>query len=190
MLSWPGILTDSWAESSFRGGPLAPFLLDYFSMSPIRPRRDPAQKQTGFSLAELTVILAVIGALLTLSLPAFISYYRTSQVRAAASVIAAYINQGRQLAIQRNQSVCVHIWPDRIHYHLNNNCTGARWVGPGTDANGELTVPNDITPAGGEAAPVFSNLGAAAPATTVNVSNGSYSLNVTVSASGRVTIGP
>jgi len=190
MLFWPGTLADSLAESCFRGGALAPFLLGSFFMTPLRRRRGPAQNHAGFSLAELTVILAVIGTLLALSIPAFVSYYRTAQVRAAASVIATYINQGRQLAIQRNQSVCVHIWPDRIHYHLNNSCTGARWVGPGTDANGELTVPNEITPAGGEAAPVFSNLGAAAPATTVTVSNGSYSLNVTVSASGRVTIGP
>ena len=56
-------------------------------MSVIRPRRDPALSRAGFSLAELTVVLAVIGVLFSLSLPAFISYYQGAQVRAAAAEV-------------------------------------------------------------------------------------------------------
>jgi Tfp pilus assembly protein FimT len=158
-------------------------------MSTISPHREPAQSQAGFSLAELTVLLAVIGALFSLSLPAFLSYYQTAQVRGAASDIAAYVNLGRQLAIQQNRSICVHIKPAAVHYHLNNNCTGQRWVGPGTAANGDILAPDGIGLTT-TADPVFTYLGAAAPAGTVTVSDGSRSLSVIVSASGRVTIGP
>jgi hypothetical protein len=38
--------------------------------------------------------------------------------------------------------------------------------------------------------PIFTNLGAAAPAATITVTQGSRSLTVTVAASGRVTVGP
>ena len=141
----------------------------------------------GFSLVELLVLLVVIGALFSLSLPAFMSYYKSAQVRAAASVIATYLNQGRQLAIQQNQSVCVHITSTALHY-AQGSCAGKVWVSPGTDAAGNIPAPRGIALTT-TADPVFSNLGAAAPAATVTVTHGSASLSVIVSASGRVIVG-
>jgi Tfp pilus assembly protein FimT len=141
----------------------------------------------GFSLVELLVLLVVIGILFSLSLPAFMSYYKSAHVRAAASVIAAYLNQGRQLAIQQNQRVCVHIASTAMHY-AQGSCAGTVWVGAGTDAAGNIPAPGGIALTT-TADPVFSNLGAAAPAATVTVTHGSASLSVTVSASGRVIVG-
>ena len=141
----------------------------------------------GFSLVELLVLLVVVGALFSLSLPAFMSYYKSAQVRAAASVIAAHLNQARQLAIQQNQRVCVHITSTAMHYALGS-CAGAVWVGPGTDATGKIPAPGGIALTT-TADPVFTYLGAAAPAATVTVIHGSASLSVIVSASGRVMVG-
>jgi Tfp pilus assembly protein FimT len=141
----------------------------------------------GFSLVELIVLLVVVGALFSLSLPAFMSYYKSAQVRAAASGIAAYLNQGRQLAIRQNQSVCVHITSTALHYALGS-CAGTVWVGPGTDAAGNIPAPGGIALTT-TADPVFTSLGAAAPAATVTVTHGSASLIVIVSASGRVIVG-
>ena len=146
-------------------------------------------RRSGFSLAELMVILAVIGSLFSLSLPSFLRYYNSAQVRAAAAEVAAYLNQGRQMAIQRNGNTCVHIMPTTLHYHLGTCAAGAVWLGPGTDAAGEIRVPAGITMAT-TANPVFNNLGATAPAATITVAQGSSSLHVTVSASGRVTVAP
>jgi len=169
---------------------MAPFLLSYFPMSPIRPSRGPAPYQAGFSLAELTVLLAVIGALFSLSLPAFISYYQGAQVRGAAAEIVAYVNQGRQLAIQLNCSVAVQITPTAITYTRQANCqVPGVWTGAGTNAAGNIPAPAGITLAS-SATPVFNNLGAAAPAATLTVTHGSSSLSVLVSASGRVAVGP
>jgi Tfp pilus assembly protein FimT len=169
---------------------MAPFLLEYFPMIAIRPSRGPARNQAGFSLAELTVLLAVIGVLFSLSLPAFISYYQSAQVRGAAADVVAYVNQGRQLAIQMNCSVSVGITTTTITYTRQGNCqTPGVWTGVGTDAAGNIKAPDGITLAA-SATPVFNNLGAAAPAATLTVTHGSSSLSVLVSASGRVTVGP
>ncbi len=169
---------------------MAPFLLGYSPMSAIHPSRHAARNQTGFSLAELTVLLAVIGVLFSLSLPAFISYYQSAQVRGAAAEIVAYVNQGRQLAIQLNCSVAVQIAPTTITYTRQANCqVPGVWTGAGTNAAGNIPAPAGITLAA-TATPVFNNLGAAAPAATLTVTHGSSSLSVLVSASGRVVVGP
>src|SRR5262249_21932449 len=75
----------------------------------IIPRRIQATShdRRGFSLADLSGLLAVTGSLCALTLPAFLSYFQTAQVRAAAEDVASQLNLGRQMAIQRNQSVCV-----------------------------------------------------------------------------------
>jgi Tfp pilus assembly protein FimT len=143
--------------------------------------------RAGFSLVELLVLLVVVGALFSFSLPAVMSYYKSAHVRTAASGIAASLNQGRQLAIQQNQRVCVHIAATAMHYALGS-CAGTVWVGPGTDAAGNIPAPGGIALTT-TADPVFSNLGAAAPAATVTVTHGSASLSVIVSASGRVMVG-
>ena len=171
------------------GAQLAPFLLRCLPMNVVRPPTDTAPIPAGCCLAELAVLMAVLGALFSLSLPAFISYSQGAHVRGAAADVAAYLNQGRQLAIQRNQSTCVHIAPTTLHYRLGTCAAGALWLAPGTKANGEIPVPAGITLTS-TANPVFTSLGAAAPAATITVTHGSYSLDVTVSASGRVTVAP
>lgn len=159
-------------------------------MKPTRPGRGPAESQAGFSLAELVVLLAVIGVLCGLSLPAFITYHKSAQVRGAASDVAAYLNQGRQLAIQLNCSVAVGIDATTITYIRQGNCqTPGVWKGAGTSAAGNIPAPEGITLTA-SATPVFNNLGAAAPAATLTVTYGSSSLSILVAASGRVTVGP
>ncbi len=162
---------------------MAPFLLRDLAMS-------TALIRAGFSLAELSVILAVIGVLFSLSLPAFLNYYQTAQIRGAAADVASYVNQGRQLAIQMNCSVAVQVTATGISYTRQANCQNPGvWTGPGTDAAGNIPAPDGITLAT-SATPIFTNLGAAAPAATLTVTHGSSSLSVLVSASGRVTVGP
>ena len=157
-------------------------------MTVMRPLIGPALSRAGFTLAELSALLAVLGALFGLSLPTLMSYYQSAHVRGAAADIAAYLNQARQIAIRRNQSTCVHITAEAVQYHLGTCGSGPLWVGPGTDSNGHLPAPAGITLAS-SADPVFTNLGAAVPAATVTVTHGRASLSVIVSASGRVTIG-
>jgi prepilin-type N-terminal cleavage/methylation domain-containing protein len=154
----------------------------------VRSRPSSGGGRGGFSLAELTVVIAVIGSLCVLSLPFFLSYYQSAQVRAAASDVAAQLNLGRQMAIQRNQSVCVSIGTSAPQYR-QGTCGGTILTGVTTDASGNAAAHSGVTLTT-TANPIFSNLGAAAPAATITVTQGSRSLNVTVSASGRITVGP
>jgi len=183
-----------------RPTPLASFLLDFTvsphsggkaghrHMAPVRVERQTAQ--AGFSLAELLVVIAVIGILAGMTVPFFISYYQSAALKAAAEELVTFLNQGRQIAIKENQSVCVQTTSGAIQMRVSG-CSGTLWVGPGTDASGNWKVPQGFT-LGSTATAVFSYLGAASPAATYTVTNSANgkTLSVTLSASGRVTIGP
>ena len=149
---------------------------------------ETSHDQRGFSLAEMSVLLAVTGGVCALALPAFLSYFQTAQVRAAAEDVASQLNLGRQMAIQRNQSVCVSIGSSALQYYLGS-CSGSLLTGVTTDRSGNASTQAGITLTS-TGNPVFSNLGAAVPAATITVSQGSKTLTVTVAASGRVSVGP
>ena len=85
----------------------------------------------------------------------------------------------------------MHITSTALQYRLGSSCAGAAWVGPGTDGNGNVTVPQGVTLTT-TADPIFSYLGAANPGATITVTNTQtgQALSVTVAASGRVSIGP
>ena len=144
----------------------------------------------GFSVAELMVVLVIVGILAAASTPFFLRYYQSAALKAATEELAAFINQGRQVAIKENQSVCVQTASTSVRLRVNG-CTGTIWVGPGTNASGNFAMTPGFTLAS-SASPVFSYLGAASPAATFTVTNTAdgRTLSVAVSASGRVTIGP
>lgn len=146
--------------------------------------------QAGFSILEISLVLAITGILAVFATPLFITYYQGARLRVAAEEVAAFINHGRQLGIKENDGVCVHITPTAMHYHLVT-CAGTTWIGPGSDAAGNVKIPDGVTLTT-TADPVFTYLGAASPPATYTVTNtqtGS-TLRVFVSTSGRVTIGP
>ena len=155
------------------------------------PRRvEKRTAQAGFSLAELLVVIAVIGILAAMTTPLFLSYYQSAGLKAAAEELVTFLNQGRQIAIKENQSVCVQTTSGAIVLRVNG-CSGTIWVGPGTDASGNWKVPQGFS-LSSTATPVLSYLGAASPAATYTVTNSANgrTLSVTLSASGRVNVGP
>jgi prepilin-type N-terminal cleavage/methylation domain-containing protein len=145
--------------------------------------------QRGFSVSELLVVVSVIGILTVASVPTFVSYYQLARLRAGAEQIAAFLNQGRQIGIRENVGICVHITSTAMHYHVGG-CFGPVWIGPGSDASGNVRAPQGIALTT-SADPVFNYLGAANPAATYTVRNTqtNRTMTVTVAASGRVSIG-
>lgn len=146
--------------------------------------------QAGSSIGELALVVAIVGILSVLVTPLFLTYYQASVLRVGAEEIAAFLNQGRQLAIRQNGNVCVHITPTAMHYHLGT-CAGAVWTGAGTDAAGNLKAPSGVTLTA-TADPIFNYLGAPTPAATYTVTNAqtAATLRVVIAASGRISIGP
>ena len=102
------------------------------------------RRQAGYSLVEIMLVVGIIGIMTVLATPMFLSYYQGAQLRVAAEEVATFLNQGRQLAITQNGSICVHITSTAMHYH-QGSCAGATWTGPGTDAAGNIAVPAGIT---------------------------------------------
>ena len=147
--------------------------------------------EKGFTLAELVILIAVIGILSVMAVPAFLRYYQAATLKSGAQQFVALINQARELAIKENGNVCVKLSsPTQMTYALNS-CTGTAWVGAGTDAAGNINLPTGIT-ATTAANPIFNYVGSALPAATFTLTNTqtSATLTVAVAASGRVTVQP
>ncbi len=146
-------------------------------------------------MTELLVAVAIVGVLALLSLPTFFSYFRSAALKGAAQEVTTLLNGARQLAIRRNGTVCVGAptaYGTQMQYY-DTICTGAALKLPGTDANGNMTLSNNMQLKGPANAVTFSYLGAAA----LNNGNGIYYIcnpqnttqhaEVTVSTSGRLT---
>jgi Tfp pilus assembly protein FimT len=149
----------------------------------------PAEK--GFTLAELVILIAVIGILSVMAVPAFLRYYQAATLKSGAQQFVALINQARELAIKENGNVCVKLSSLTQMTYALNTCAGTAWVGAGTDAAGNINLPTGIT-ATTTANPIFNYVGSALPAATFTLTNTqtSATLTVAVAASGRVTVQP
>lgn len=144
----------------------------------------------GFGLAELIVVVAVIGIMIAAAMPSLISYWQASTLTAGAQELQSVLNGARQLAIRQNASVCVERSSTRVRF-LVGGCAGTAFTGPGTDANGWIGLANNVQIVNSTANVVFSYLGAANPGGTYTVrnpANTAQTQTVTVTASGRVRI--
>ena len=149
------------------------------------------RNQSGFSLGELLMIVAVIGIVSVLATPAFISYSQAARLKGGAQELATILNQGRQLAITRNTTACVVQAGNKVRIRISS-CTGTIWTGPGTDGSGWFTLTEDVRVSAATASVIFTHLGTASTAGTYTVLNPqtNRTLSVIVALSGRITIGP
>jgi prepilin-type N-terminal cleavage/methylation domain-containing protein len=145
------------------------------------------QHSEGFSAAELLVVVAVIGVLFSVSIPFFVSAYQTSAARADVQQVISIFNQARELAIMQNNNVCVSV-PNATHVvFMLNGCAGTAWVGAGTDASGNINLPQGFT-IGPLSSVTFTYLGAATAATTYTMTNSTTggTMTISIALSGRV----
>jgi Tfp pilus assembly protein FimT len=141
----------------------------------------------GFSVAELLVVVGVIGLLFSVSIPFFVSAYQASAARADVQQVISIFNQARELAIIQNNNVCVSV-PNGTHVvFMLNGCGGTAWVGAGTDASGNINLPQGFT-IGPLSSVTFTYLGAATAATTYTMTNSTTggTMTISIALSGRV----
>ena len=144
-------------------------------------------RQAGFSIAELVVFMALVGILSVMSVPAFISYYQSAAARSNTQTVITFFNQARELAVRQNDTVCVTL-PTNTQMVLRlNNCGGAIWTGPGTDALGNINLPPGFT-IGPLNSVTFNYLGAAGAATTYTMTNSTTTdtMTISIALSGRI----
>jgi prepilin-type N-terminal cleavage/methylation domain-containing protein len=149
----------------------------------------------GFTMVELTVVLAIVGIISTISIPMLSTYLRAATLRAGAEEAVAVLNAARQLAIRTSTTVCVRNDGTRMRYHVGS-CGVAPWSGSGTDAGGNIQLANDLR-VGGTNNLCFNDLGAGtatptpcAPNGTLTVTSpaGGATLNVIMATTGRLRI--
>lgn len=81
----------------------------------------------GFTLAELSVILAVIGVLSAIAIPSFLSWHQSKQLDDAFARVENALRESQQQAIKRSRTCTVNI-PTGINQSISGDCliTGDR----------------------------------------------------------------
>ena len=144
----------------------------------------------GWSLLELMVVVAIIGILAAITFPMIARYTRAATIRAGSQEMRTALLQAKQLAITRRQNICVQpvAAPVNGYQFRQNTCACAIVFLPGVDATGTFRLQNNIRVIALAGPPIFTPLGAAAPAGQFRVTGPSGdTLTITISAAGRVT---
>src|SRR5262245_17720917 len=148
----------------------------------------------GFSVAELLVLIAVIGILSAIGFPLYLSYSRAQETDSAARTLVVALNQARQLAITRSVSFTAETQTNpnnRMRFCSGTvaPCAGGIYTGAGTDNNGWRVLENGSRITAGPTI-TFNSLGAATASGVLRLQNSSAtgSLDVGVVPSGRIKV--
>src|SRR5262245_45753437 len=123
------------------------------------PMSNRVLNERGFGMAELIVVVAVIGLLAALAMPTFLTYWQSAGLSAGAAELQSILNRGRQLAISQNGSLCVEVSGTGVRYRTTS-CAGTIWTGTGTSGAGLISLSNGLQIQGGPSV-IFSNAGGA-----------------------------
>jgi len=155
-----------------------------------RSGRFVARTEQGYTLAELLVVLAVIGIMAFIAVPFLLTYTSGATIDYGARELRSGLNRAKLMAVTTRQPVCVQPTADGYQFFQNTTCTGTPWSGTGTDANGVFRLANNMTATlAAGANPVFNQFGVAVQTGTLRVTGPTGgSMTVSVEASGRVRI--
>lgn len=135
-------------------------------------RRTPNDAR-GFTLVELLTVLAVMGILLAISIPAVAGYLHSSRLTGAVNMLAADIHQTRSLATMQRRTYQIAF--DSTSYSVVQGATQVR----------RRTLPNGVRCAAPDSATFFA-WGLTVPV-AVTVENRGASTTLQVSANGSVS---
>jgi prepilin-type N-terminal cleavage/methylation domain-containing protein len=132
-------------------------------------------EKRGFTLAETTVVLVILGVLVAISFPAFSKYSASHQLQGATNALIADMHWARSTAVSK-----------RLTFHIEFATDGYQIIENGS---GEVvrtrTLPDALSfAASGD--PNFYAWGMADP-TDVTITRGSRTMNLTLLANGNAS---
>jgi type IV fimbrial biogenesis protein FimT len=153
-------------------------------------------KQSGFSLVELMVAIAVMSILLAIALPSFRSMIQNSKVRNAAESVANGLQKARAEAVARNTNVTFVLGADAAGTYTSwtvNVVSTATVIESRNGNEGSDSVTRSVSPANATTVTfnsfggVIANADASAQLAAVKLSavNGSKDLGITIGAGGN-----
>jgi len=105
------------------------------------------QETSGFTLLELIVVCALIGIMLTISVPSLRSAFFTNPLKSTARQVVGVINEVRQKAVRNQEPYNLHIsqLENRIWYEKAEEKEDTIEEGSGTLKKRELQLPDTVT---------------------------------------------
>ena len=99
------------------------------------------RKNSGFTVYELAVTIAIISVITALTLPPYLKWWRTSRLQSAVSNMTTDLEMAKTRAIRENASVVIEFYSGSYTIFVDNN---KDW----NPNNGEDIVLNRSLPAG------------------------------------------
>ena len=147
-------------------------------------------KQSGFTLIEMMIIIAILAIFAGIAIPNYLAYLPKSRLNGAARQVMGDLMAARMKAVSLNHRVKVFFYSD-YQYKI---CDDADNSGTVADGEGDVQlrdIQNEYYDVKFDSSnppdPVFSSRGTATT-TTITLQNSSGSKDITISIAGRVKI--
>ena len=81
------------------------------------------RSNSGFTLVELSVVIALVGILSAISLPVFLKNLPEKRLKSSARDLYGTMQKARTLAVKDNRNISIRFKPDSYYIDSNNNNT-------------------------------------------------------------------
>jgi prepilin-type N-terminal cleavage/methylation domain-containing protein len=96
------------------------------------------RKNSGFTIYELMVTIAIMAAIAAITMPPYLKWYRTSRLRSAVSSFTVDLEMAKTEAIRKNGLVVIEFYSGRYKIFVDSN---KDW-----DSSGENILLNRVLP--------------------------------------------